>query len=339
LTSVTSRIDKAERKAWAREKFLGAECSLLPSFKPASLELDEAGIRHDVRYGIRQGFFSMFAASIGLKGEERRRFLQIAIDEAGDEILISSGGGRGTLTDAIASFHEAERLGLSHMMFSPPAELDDDEAFAFTREVAAATDAGIVLYASKREGGRPVPLSLFRRSADLPNVVAVKLTQVLDAVTTYQICDVVGDKILVGPVNLDHLPLASRVCPIQCTLMWQVDACQSPEHPYVVDYLKLLALGRIDEALAVYKRMEPLVELFWQEQAAVLRQGGHPWEQLKYHSWCVGGNGGPLPESATHGLPPMTSEGRERIRETYRQCGIAPREPEAEYDVGRVNFG
>jgi 4-hydroxy-tetrahydrodipicolinate synthase len=339
MTTVASRVDKTERKAWAQERFLGAECSLLPSFKPGSLELDEEGIRHDVRYGISQGFYAMFAAAVGLEGAERQRFLQIATDEAGEHILISSGGGgRGTLEAAVASFREAERLGLSHVMFSPPANFNDDEAFAFAREATASTDLGIVLYASRREGSRPVPLSLFGRLADLANVVGVKITQVMDAVTTYQICDQLGGKILIGPVNLEHLPLAASVCPIQCTLMWQVDACQSPERPYVVDYLKLLAERRIDDAVALYRQMEPLVQLFWAEQAEVLRQGGHPWELLKYHSWCAGANGGPLRGSATHGLPAMTPEDRRLIRKAYLDCGIEPREPEHEFDVGRVNF-
>src|SRR5438874_13386840 len=100
MTTVASRVSKAERKAWAREVFMGADCSLLPSFKPGSLELDEEGIRHDVRQGIQQGFFSMFAASVGLQGEERRRFVEIATDEAGEEILISTGGGGGGSLEA-----------------------------------------------------------------------------------------------------------------------------------------------------------------------------------------------------------------------------------------------
>jgi 4-hydroxy-tetrahydrodipicolinate synthase len=339
MTSVIARVTSAERKAWAREVFRGGECSLLPSFKPGTLELDEEGVRHDVRQGIRQGFFSMFAASVGLEGEERRRFLQIATDEAGDEILISSGGsGRGSIEAAVAALRDIESLGCSHVMFSPPAGLSEDEAFAFSRDLLASTDLGAVLYAQRRQGGGPVPLSLFRRLAELPNVVAVKVTQVMDAVSTYQICDQLGDKLLIGPVNLEHVPLAAKVCPIQCTLMWQVDACQSPEKPYVVNYLAQIAGGRIDEAVETYRQMEPLVQLFWDEQAAVLRHGGHPWEHLKYHSWCVGANGGPLRPAAVHGLPPMTAEDRNRIREAYVACGIEVRDPEESFDAGRVNY-
>src|SRR6266508_2216585 len=112
MTSVASRVSKAERKAWARESFLGAECSLLPSFKPGTLELDEEGIRHDVRQGMRQGFYSLFCAGVGLVGEERRRFVDIATHEAGDSILISTGAGsRASVADGIESLRQAEALG------------------------------------------------------------------------------------------------------------------------------------------------------------------------------------------------------------------------------------
>src|SRR6266540_3811418 len=336
MTSVASRISKAERKAWAREAFLGAECSRLPSFKPGSLELDEAGIRHDVRQGIRQGFFSMFCAGVGLVGEERRRFVEIATDEAADSILMSTGAGsRASVEDGIESLRQAEALGCSHVMFGlpyGPAAKTEDELYAFAREVIESTDLGIVLYAQSGDRFKHlhpsnVPISVFRRLADLPNVVAVKVTQVLDAVSTFEVCDQLGEKLLLGPVNLELLPLAARIAPIQCTMMWQVDACQSPEKPFVVDYLKLLAEDRIDDAVGVYRQMEPLMRLFWDEQAAVLRNGGHPWEHLKYHSWCVGANGGPLRQSeAGHTLPPLTEEDRRLIRETYARCGITPRE-------------
>jgi 4-hydroxy-tetrahydrodipicolinate synthase len=333
MTTV-SRVSKAERKAWARETFLGAECSLLPSFKPGSFELDEEGVRHDVRQGIGQGFYSMFCASVGLEAEERKRFLEVAADEAGDRILLSTGAGnRDSISAAVDSLRQAEAVGCSHVMLGAPRAASTEEMFSFCREVIDSTDLGIVLYAQ-----RNAPIALFRRLAALPNVVGVKVTQVLDAVTTYEVCEQLGEQILVGPVNLEHLPFAAAICPIQCTMMWQVDACQSPEQPYVVQYLKLLAENRTPEAIDVFKQMAPLVQLFWDEQAAVLREGGHPWEHLKYHSWCGGANGGPLRSEAVRGLPPLSAEDRRLIRETYTRCGITPREPEEEFDAGRVNF-
>jgi 4-hydroxy-tetrahydrodipicolinate synthase len=350
MTATQTRVSRAERKQWAQEKFLGAESSLLPSFKPGTFELDEEGIRHDVRAAIAHGFFSVFAAGVGLRGaEERQRFLQIAADEAGDRLLLSTGAGGGSSLEAsIASMQQAQRLGCSHVMYSLPPDpgLSADEVYEYARRVIEATDLGIVLYIQsgdrfKRFHPGNVPLAIMSRLAELPNVVGAKVTQVLDPVSSFECAEALGHKLLLGPVNLELIPLMARICPIQYTAMWQVETCQSPEQPYVVDYLKLVAQDRLDEAVQLYWRFAPLVRLFWEEQAPILKRGGHPWVHLKYHQWCAGGNGGLFPEpeeSRREQFAPLGPDERRLIRETYVACGITPRNPDEEFVAGRVNY-
>src|SRR5512143_1810262 len=101
-TTRVAAVSKADRKEWARKRFVGAESSLLPSFTPDLSQLDEAGIRYDVRQSIKHGFFSVFCAGVGLTPEEKRRFTEIAVDEAGSDILVSTGAGGGaTIEDAV----------------------------------------------------------------------------------------------------------------------------------------------------------------------------------------------------------------------------------------------
>jgi 4-hydroxy-tetrahydrodipicolinate synthase len=185
-----------------------------------------------------------------------------------------------------------------------------------------------------------VPIEVLSRLADRPNVVGAKLTQVLDPVSTYECCIELGTKLLLGPVNLEMLPFIASLCPVQFTAMWQVETCQSPERPFVVEYLNLLAENRIADAKRLYWEFEPLVRLFWEEQAPILARGGHPWVHLKYHQWCVGGNGGlfrPSDHASEHFAPVRSSE-RQRIRDTYRAVGITPRELDDEFLVGRMAF-
>ena len=286
MTTSAATIKKAERKDWARERFQGAESVILPSFTPNYESLDEAGIRHDVRESIRHGFFSVFATGVGLRDEaERRRFVEVIVDEAGEEILVSLGAGGGrTIDESIASLQRAAELGCSHVMYSlPPAgEFESEQALLHhAQEAIDSTDLGIVLYVRKMArvpGSRPghVPLDVLGRLAEQPNVVGAKVTQVLDAVSTYECCVELGHKLLLGPVNLEMMPFIARICPIQFTAMWQVETCQSPEKPYVVQYLNLLAQNRLDEAVKLYWQFEPLVRLFWEEQAPILARGGHP---------------------------------------------------------------
>ena len=111
-TTAGSSVSKAERKEWARGRFRGAESVILPSFTPDFSELDEEAIRHDVRTSIRHGFFSVFATGVSLKDDdERRRFVEIIVDEAGDDLLVSMGAGGGTsVEESVASLKRAADL-------------------------------------------------------------------------------------------------------------------------------------------------------------------------------------------------------------------------------------
>jgi hypothetical protein len=93
---------------------------------------------------------------------------------------------------------------------------------------------------------------------------------VLDPVSTFECATELGHKLMLGPVNLELLPFIARVCPVQFTAMWQVETCQSPEQPYVVEYLDLLRQKRIHDAVKLYWQFAPLVRLLWEEQAPLL---------------------------------------------------------------------
>ena len=350
-TRAASKLTKAERKEWARARFRGAESVILPSFTPDFEELDEAAIRHDVRMSIEHGFFSVFATSVSLRNEdERRRFIEAIVDEAGDKLLVSVGAGAGSsIEESVASLQRAADLGCSHVMYSlPPAARfqSEDALLAYATEVIDSTDLGIVVYIRKAQrvpGSRAghVPIEVISHLAERPNVVAAKLTQVLDPVSTFECCRELGHKLLLGPVNLEMLPFIAAICPVQFTAMWQVETCQSPAKPFVVDYLNLLAENRIEDAMRLFWQFEPLVRLFWEEQAPILARGGHPWVLLKYHQWCVGGNGGLFrpPEKASEQFAPITATERGKVRDTYRAVGIDPREPDEEFLVGRLAYG
>lgn len=54
---------KKDAKEWARGFYQGLDATILPSFTPDELALDEAGIRHDMRQIMRQGFFGVTLVS------------------------------------------------------------------------------------------------------------------------------------------------------------------------------------------------------------------------------------------------------------------------------------
>src|SRR6266436_286312 len=59
-------VSASDRKKWSRQNFKGMESFIMPSFTPGLEELDEEGIRNDVRHGIRQGFGALLSTPLGL---------------------------------------------------------------------------------------------------------------------------------------------------------------------------------------------------------------------------------------------------------------------------------
>ncbi len=118
----------------------------------------------------------------------------------------------------------------------------------------------------------------------------------MSAATAFELCERLSDRLILGPVNLDFVPvLGKHYRNIQWSGEWIVEAVQSPEKPYAVEFMALAGKGRMDEAMKVYWRMQPLVDAIYDLQAPLLLHGSHPWAHMKYMQWCTGGNGGLLP--------------------------------------------
>jgi 4-hydroxy-tetrahydrodipicolinate synthase len=339
-------LSSSDPKAWAREHFRGMENFVLPSFTADLRELDEAGIRHDVRHAIRQGFVSTMPMYLGLSAEERRRMLEIVADEARGRLLVTTTAGGRTAEDRLASIGEAERAGASQLFFSFPGSAEsEDEIVEDARTLSQATSLNIVLYGRPSDGFRRfhpngLPMRAIDRIADLPNVIAIKLTQVMNPVTAYQVADLVGDRILLGPVHLELAPLLAKRYHVQWSGQWAVDALQSPERPYAAQFMALLGEGRVDEAMDPYWRMEPASRAFFDLQAPLLRNGGHPWSHIKYYSWLSGGNGGVLRElgDAEH-YPTLDAPARQTMRDVFTGVGIAPVDlPDEAFAVGTTAY-
>jgi 4-hydroxy-tetrahydrodipicolinate synthase len=143
-----------------------------------------------------------------------------------------------------------------------------------------------------------------------------------------------------GPVNLDQMPaLAKSYRGIQWSGLWITDALQSPEKPYGVEFMDLVAKGQLTAAMKVYWQMQPLVQGIYDLQAPLLLHEGHPWQHMKYLQWATGGNGGLLPLKASEFQPALDAAGRERIKANFTKAGITPVDrPEEEFLVGKTAY-
>jgi 4-hydroxy-tetrahydrodipicolinate synthase len=342
-----AKMQSSRQKQWAKEKYKGIENLLIPSFSPDFKTLDAEGIRNDVRNSIRQGFFSTTCIPVAVSTEEHKQFLKIACDEAKGKILAGDIIGEKTLEGDMEMLAYAETVGCTHLLVAPQRSLrvkTEEELYQGYLKRITATSLPVILYAPVSQSLRPlgpsgVPLRVYERLSDLPNVVGIKISQPVSLATTFQICEALGDRLLVGPVNLDFVPLLAKKYNVQWSGQWNVESVQSPEKPYAVELMKLLNGRRFDEAMKVYGQLEPALTAFYKLQAPLILKGVHPWSHMKYYQWLGGGNGGLIRNIRNPDVPVLDAAGRNLIRETFSKVGIHPvASSDEEFVVGKAAY-
>lgn len=317
-------------KAWAGENLRGGESFILPSMTPDFKGVDEARLRREVRHSIAQGFCSIQPLPLGVRAEQRRLMNNVVADEARGNILLV--GQSEHCSHSLLYFND--RLGTQ------------DEMYEQVASSIAQTDRAIVLYARPRDATRRLdptglPLDAFDRLADLDQVVAVKFTQLLRPAAAYAVARRLGDRLLLGVVDLELMLTLSLEYPMQWTGQWAVDSLQSPEKPWVGQFLALLSEGRHDEAYRLYWEFEPAATAFYELQAPSLSIGGHPWLHIKYLKWLTGGNGGLLADlnESEAAMPHLDREGRAKCRQALESVGIETvGRPDESFAVGNAAY-
>src|SRR4028119_686424 len=122
------------------------------------------------------------------------------------------------------------------------------------------SDLNIALWATDGQNFRHfapanIPINVIDRLGDLEKVIAIKLMTTLDEAVTFQLCEKVSDRILIGCVNLKMFPLLSKHYGAQWSGAWTVEALQSPDKPYITDYVKQLNAGDYDNAVRTYHQI------------------------------------------------------------------------------------
>jgi 4-hydroxy-tetrahydrodipicolinate synthase len=335
------------RKEWAKRVLRGGESFLMTSMLPDLKTLDEEGIRRDVRHAIRQGFCSIMPLPLAIDAKTERQFYEIVLDEARGKILTVGVIRPGKWEDREARIRQMESLGFSHaLMYFNPALSSQEAMFQQMRGIVEKTSLGIVLYASPspavaRFDPTGLPMDAFDRLADFDNVVGIKFTQELRPATALTIAQRLGDRLLLAVVDIELMMLLALKYPMQWTGQWAIDSVQSPEQPWVRDFLGLLSSGDIEAARELYWRYEPIATGFYDLQRPSLTIGGHPWMHIKYMKWLTGGNGGLLPDqnSAPELIPHLDAAGRRLCRDLFAKVGIKTVElPDEAFIVGNAAY-
>ena len=334
-------IDKQQRKEWAREHFRGFENVLMPSFTPDLASLDEEGIRRDVQLTIEHGFFSTLCSiETGLTHDEKKQFMEIAADEAGDRISVAFSLAGDTLEENLQLLEHAERAGLSHALLSYPHTFrpqSEEEIYAYAAELVQSTNLGVYLFASDKFGFHRihptgVPFGVFDRLADEPNVIALKLGG-MDAGVMFEAFERWGSKLLVCTLNIGLFPLTVRHFGQQWSGAWTVEALQTPQQPLAVQFFEHLREGDENAAMEIYWRLAPALGAMGALMAPLVPTGAYHWPQLKYYQWLGGGNGGMTRQPVMR----LFQRNLEMIKGGMRAAGLQLTEdPDDSFFLGRT---
>ena len=346
--------DTNPHRRWAAQKLRGLLNLFLPSFRPDLEMLDEEGIRHDVRHAIAQGFSgTMPMINWTPPGDPRwAQFHDIVLSEAAGRLPLH-GLVPGTNPERdIALIRRLEKMGADLIFLAPThgENISEEELYHSYRQRVIATGLPVMLYAAQGKGRSfeglgpgGIPIGVFDRLADLPNVVAIKVSQPVSLTNTVEICKAVADRISVGPVNLDFVPLLARHYHMQWSGQWNGEAVQTPAHQYGNELLAACAAHDFVRAEQVMLDMQPALDHFFAIQADVIRKGTHPWQHNKFYSWIGGGNGGLLPVEPRGGgvtVPTLDEAEREQIRSAFRAARLRPSDsPLESFATGRAAYG
>ena len=346
---VAPALDSSQRKL-AHDKLRGLMNLFLPTFLPDRRKLDEEAVRHDVRNAIAHGFSaSMPMINWTLPGTpEWADLYRIVVDEAGSDIAIHGiVVGRDANSDIrVLSALENAGVQLVLLASSYPADSSADELYSAMASRIESTRLPVMLYAATGRRAFPAlgpagqPLEVYDRIADIPNVVAVKISQSVNLISTMQLCQCVGDRLSMGPVNLDYLPLLARHFRISWSGQWNAEAVQTPTRQIGNALLAASHDGDWAKLDRLAREIEPVLSHFFAVQEPVIRRGAHPWQHNRYYQWLAGGNGGLLPRDrhAPEGaIPTLDAKARAAMRKAFATSGLEVTDgPEEQFIVGRA---
>ena len=179
-----ARYERGEARRWARENLAGCCGCLLPTFTADLENLNEAAIRFDVEQEKRLGMKAiLIVAEGGTTEAESNRFVEIAVDEAGEDLVTFVQAAQPSFEAMIRAIGHAERAGVDFVLPSYPMTYyptSYDQIFEDTKRVMDATELGVFIFcidqwnfARLHPAGFPVDL-LARLIDACPNFAGIK---------------------------------------------------------------------------------------------------------------------------------------------------------------------
>ncbi|MBO9521308.1 MAG: dihydrodipicolinate synthase family protein [Nocardioidaceae bacterium] len=298
-----AKFQPGEARAWAMENLRGVSGCVLPSFTVDQTRLNEAAIRHDIRRERELGFTGfLIVGECGTTAEELERFVEISVEEAGDDLVTIVQAAAGTLAENQAIAAMAASKGVDLVMPSYPITFYPQhykEIVEYTRAIAEAADLGVVVFAMnlwnfmRLHPSGFAPAWLEEIVDTIPNVVAIK-NEIGDpgVAGLAEVFRRFSDRVIVA----DPLEMNAPAWSSTFGMPWM----GTSNYEYFGD-----VVPRIHALAQDPDRYDEAMELYWQVHPARAATGSLMREAnagtsfvhrllWKYQGWLQGFNGGPV---------------------------------------------
>jgi dihydrodipicolinate synthase/N-acetylneuraminate lyase len=178
------RYGAGEARDWAREHLRGVAGCVAPTVRSDFSGLNEAAIRHDVRLEKELGYAGiLLVAETGTTAHEMREFIDLAVDEAGADLLTILQASEPTLAANIELVRYAEAAEVDLVLPSFPATfypLTEDDVYEYYTQLAGSTQLAMFVFAihlwnfGRLHPSAFSPQLIGRLVDDCPNVAAIK---------------------------------------------------------------------------------------------------------------------------------------------------------------------
>lgn len=323
-----ARYSRNEAKEWAKENIRGiftAPC--LPETN--DLKLDEAGLRRDISHYLDvikvgglyiHGFYGHFWM---LQLEERKRAIEVVIDEVRGRVPVSCRCAHQNPYDAIELIKHAEAAGADMIsLIGPWPGGSADTIYRYFEMVAASTNLGISIF-NTHQAGYVISPELMARLADIPNVCALK--DGVDISHSIQVRKLVGDRIVVIDPSEESFLVNLTMFGQQAIYTNTNSMYDSARATPMRDYVQAALRGDHKLAGELFYKMQPVRDLHRKWVNEPWRKNGvSPLATIKYWTSLNG-----LTRGATRPpLPELTREQEDALRHDLESIGwLETRQP------------
>jgi 4-hydroxy-tetrahydrodipicolinate synthase len=321
-------VSAADAKEWARATVTGQWVCPLGAVTETD-ELDEEGLRAGVRHSLKMQIgglaFSSLMEPWSSTHEERRRGLEVFVDEVGGRVPVYVNVTDHSIKETIAlGRHALAQPGDIIALVECPYEHAKSEELivAFFEYVCERLEGPVALYNTPHSGWI-LPPQLVARLASIRNVCAIK-NAINNPTHTAMLFKLLGDEIVISdPSEKNYLLniIANGQKVVFSTTATHL--MQSPTWQPIEEYATLARAGKLDEAWDVYHQLEPL-RAVWEGIYSVLWDPNHPQHPIAYTKYWQDLMGMPAGPPRPP-IRPLTEDGKRAFRQRLRASGLMER--------------